>query len=156
MCWDKPILPCQQSCMYFLVRRSSEMAKANWAVKHIRVRDLTVPAEADLVMFTLKSHITVIPHITDSKNSVCLQLIRIITTFLLSENEYLWKPQGDFTMRILMKANSMSATIEPLGCPHMNIALRRFLHNYANIATEGRLKTGLCPTIILKYFKGSL
>ena len=29
-----------------------------------------------------KSHITVIPHITDSENSVCLQFIHIITTFL--------------------------------------------------------------------------
>ena len=29
-----------------------------------------------------KSHITVIPHITDSENSVCLQYIHIITAFL--------------------------------------------------------------------------
>ena len=30
----------------------------------------------------------------------------------------------------------------------MNIALRRFLHNHGNIATEGSPKPGLCPTLI--------
>ena len=29
-----------------------------------------------------------------------------------------------------------------------NIALRCFLHNHGNIATEGSSKTGLCPTLI--------
>ena len=29
----------------------------------------------------------------------------------------------------------------------MNIALRRFLHNYGNIATEGSPKPGLYPTL---------
>ena len=38
----------------------------------------------------------------------------------------------------------------------MNIALRRFLHNHGNIATKGSLKPGLCPTLILNDFKGSL
>ena len=31
---------------------------------------------------------------------------------------------------------------------HMNIALRRFLHNHGNIATEGSPKPGLCPTLM--------
>ena len=31
---------------------------------------------------------------------------------------------------------------------YMNIALRRFLHNHGNIATEGSPKPGLCPTLI--------
>ena len=39
---------------------------------------------------------------------------------------------------------------------NMNIALRRFLHNHGNIATEGSPKPGLCPTLILNDFKGSL
>ena len=30
----------------------------------------------------------------------------------------------------------------------VNIALRRFLHNHGNIATEGSPKSGLCPTLI--------
>ena len=38
----------------------------------------------------------------------------------------------------------------------MNIALRRFLHNHGNIATERSMKPGLCPTIISNDFKGSL
>ena len=38
----------------------------------------------------------------------------------------------------------------------MNIALRRFLHNHGNIATEGSPEPGLCPTLILNDFKGSL
>ena len=38
----------------------------------------------------------------------------------------------------------------------MNIASRRFLYNYGNIATEGSPKPGLCPTLILNDFKGSL
>ena len=37
----------------------------------------------------------------------------------------------------------------------MNIALRRFLHNHGNIATEGSPKPGLCPTLISNDFKGS-
>ena len=36
----------------------------------------------------------------------------------------------------------------------MNIALRRFLHNHGNIATEGSPKPGLCPTLIFKWFQG--
>ena len=36
----------------------------------------------------------------------------------------------------------------------MNIALRRFLHNHGNIATEGSTKPGLCPTLISNDFKG--
>ena len=36
------------------------------------------------------------------------------------------------------------------------IALRRFLHNHSNIATEGSPKPGLCPTLISNDFKGSL
>ena len=39
---------------------------------------------------------------------------------------------------------------------YMNIALRRFLHNHGNIATEGSRKPGLCPTLISNDFKGSL
>ena len=35
----------------------------------------------------------------------------------------------------------------------MNIALRRFLHNHGNIATEGSPKPGLCPTLISNDFK---
>ena len=40
----------------------------------------------------------------------------------------------------------------------MNIALRRFLHNHGNIATEGSSKPGLhvYPTLISNDFKGSL
>ena len=37
-----------------------------------------------------------------------------------------------------------------------HIALRRFLHNHGNIATEGSPKPGLCPTLISNDFKGSL
>ena len=36
----------------------------------------------------------------------------------------------------------------------MSIALRRFLHNHGNIATEGSPKTRLCPTVISNDFKG--
>ena len=39
---------------------------------------------------------------------------------------------------------------------HMNIALRRFLHNHGNIATEGSPKPGLCPTLISNDFNSSL
>ena len=35
----------------------------------------------------------------------------------------------------------------------MNIALRRFLHNHGNIATEGSPKPGLCPTLISNSFE---
>ena len=38
----------------------------------------------------------------------------------------------------------------------VNIALRCFLHNHGNIATEGSPKPGLCPTLILNDFKGLL
>ena len=38
----------------------------------------------------------------------------------------------------------------------VNIALRRFLHNHGNIATEVSPKPGLCPIIIYNDFKGSL
>ena len=38
----------------------------------------------------------------------------------------------------------------------VNIALRRYLQNHGNIATVGSTKTGLCPTLISKDFKGSL
>ena len=38
---------------------------------------------------------------------------------------------------------------------YMNIALRRFLHNHGNIATEGSPKPGLRPTLISNDFKGS-
>ena len=38
---------------------------------------------------------------------------------------------------------------------YMNIALRRFLHNHGNIATEGSPKPGLCPTLISNDFKFS-
>ena len=41
-----------------------------------------------------KSHITVIPHITDSENSVCLQFIHIITTFLYFFNS----PEAETTI----------------------------------------------------------
>ena len=41
-------------------------------------------------------------------------------------------------------------------CEYVNIALRRFLHNHGNIATEGSPKPGLCPTLILNNLKGSL
>ena len=34
----------------------------------------------------------------------------------------------------------------------MNIALRRFLHNHGNIATEGSPKPELCPTLISNDF----
>ena len=37
---------------------------------------------------------------------------------------------------------------------YMNIALRRFLHNQDNIATEGSPKPGLCPTLIVNDFIG--
>ena len=33
----------------------------------------------------------------------------------------------------------------------MNIALGRFLPNHGNIATEGSLKPGLCPTFLDRY-----
>ena len=36
---------------------------------------------------------------------------------------------------------------------YMNIALRRFLHNHGNIATEGSPKPGQCPTLISNDFK---
>ena len=36
------------------------------------------------------------------------------------------------------------------------IALRRFLHNRDNMATEGSPKPGICPTLISNDFKGSL
>ena len=39
---------------------------------------------------------------------------------------------------------------------YMNIALRRFLHNHDNIATERSLKPGLFPTLISNDSKGSL
>ena len=39
---------------------------------------------------------------------------------------------------------------------YMNIALRRFLHNHDNIATEGSPTPGLCSTLISNDFKGSL
>ena len=39
---------------------------------------------------------------------------------------------------------------------YMNIALRRFLHNHGDIATEGSPKPGLCRTLISNDFKGSL
>ena len=39
---------------------------------------------------------------------------------------------------------------------NMNIALRRFLHNHGNIATEGSPSPGLYPTLISNGFKGSL
>ena len=39
---------------------------------------------------------------------------------------------------------------------NMNIALRRFLHNHGNIATERSPKPGLCPTLISNDLKGSL
>ena len=39
---------------------------------------------------------------------------------------------------------------------YINIALRRFLHNHGNIATEGSPKVRLCPTLISNDFKGSL
>ena len=39
---------------------------------------------------------------------------------------------------------------------YMNIALRRFLHNHDNIATEGSPKPGVCPTLISNDFQGSL
>ena len=35
---------------------------------------------------------------------------------------------------------------------YMNIALRRFLHNHGNIATEGSPKPGLYPTLISNDF----
>ena len=38
----------------------------------------------------------------------------------------------------------------------MNSALRRFLHNPGNIATEGSPKPGLCPALISNDFKGAL
>ena len=38
---------------------------------------------------------------------------------------------------------------------NINIALRRFLHNHGNIATEGSPKPGLCPTLISNDFEGS-
>ena len=39
---------------------------------------------------------------------------------------------------------------------NMNIALRRLLHNHGKLATDGSPKPGLCPTLILNEFKGSL
>ena len=50
----------------------------------------------------------------------------------------------------------MNYTISLAEYLHMNIALRRFLHNYGNIATEGSPKPGRCPTFISNDFKGSL
>ena len=38
----------------------------------------------------------------------------------------------------------------------VNIALRRFLQNRDNIATEGSTKPGICPTLISNDIKGSL
>ena len=37
-----------------------------------------------------------------------------------------------------------------------NFALRRFLHNHGNIATEENQKSALYPTLICNDFKGSL
>ena len=37
---------------------------------------------------------------------------------------------------------------------YINIALRRFLHNHGNIATEGSPRPGLCPTLISNDFQG--
>ena len=37
----------------------------------------------------------------------------------------------------------------------MNIALRRFLNNHGNIATERSPKPGLCSTLIANDFSGS-
>ena len=54
------------------------------------------------------------------------------------------------TMRVMM--NSITHQMNEW----MNIALRRFLHNHGNIATEGSPKPGLCPTLISNDFKGSL
>ena len=46
---------------------------------------------------------------------------------------------------------------KPLTAMHgVNIALRRFLNNHGNIATEESPKPGLCPNLILNDFKGSL
>ena len=41
-------------------------------------------------------------------------------------------------------------------CDWVNIALRRFLHNHGNVATEGSPKPGLCPTLISNYYNSSL
>ena len=41
----------------------------------------------------------------------------------------------------------------PFGIKWVNIALRRFLHNYGNTATEGSPKPGLCSTLILEWFQ---
>ena len=38
----------------------------------------------------------------------------------------------------------------------VNIALRRFMHNHDNIATEGSPKPGLCPAFISNDFMGSI
>ena len=38
--------------------------------------------------------------------------------------------------------------VSPHTCELVDIALRRFLHNHGNIATEGSPKPGLCPTLI--------
>ena len=43
----------------------------------------------------------------------------------------------------------MIRKVEDLGCEYaVNIALRSFLHNHGNIATDrGSPKSGLCPTL---------
>ena len=57
-----------------------------------------------------------------------------------------------FAKNHLYKYHSIILTIHV----NMNNALRRFLHNHGNIATEGSPKPGLCPTLISNDFKGSL
>ena len=56
----------------------------------------------------------------------------------------------------LMGVISFKSKMEKDNILYMNIALRRFLHNHGNIATEGSPKPGLCPTLISNDLNGSL
>ena len=49
---------------------------------------------------------------------------------------------------ITLKTDLFLLKLTVLEDMNMNIALRRFLHNHGNIATERSMKPGLCPTLI--------
>ena len=68
-----------------------------------------------------------------------------------------WINVGPASQTVYQHCTSIGLCL--LGCglsKCVNIALRRFLHNHSNIATEGSPKQGLCPTLISNAFNGSL
>ena len=48
----------------------------------------------------------------------------------------------------------VNASVQSCGNIYMNIALRLFLHNHGNIATQESLKLRLCPTLISNDLEG--